>query len=102
MKLKTDDICPEDYLFIVLPADKIPDRATVFKPTGETAYTFRRNITLYPINDHAAKPVVIAGFFLVKDGGDINQVRDSQKLKWRVTAQDFVDIIREAWEAPPQ
>ena len=102
MKLKNDDICPEDYLFIRLPAEKIPDRATVFKPTGEMPYTFRRNITVYPINDHAAKPVVIAGFFLVKDGGDINQVRESQKLMWRVTAEEFIEMIQQSWEPVPQ
>lgn len=94
-------LCPEDQIRILLPANLIPDTSIVSKRSGESTFTLKHSLRVYP-ETKGEKVLTIEGCFLVGQRGDVNQVSDKTLLHWHVTAEDFVDTMQQSWEGPPQ
>lgn len=88
---------------VLLPASMIPDGATVRKRTGESCYVLRHNLTLYQnqSKEHV-QPIVVEGYFLCGDRGNISQIREDLLIHWEVTVEELYDFLREAIEGIPQ
>jgi hypothetical protein len=93
------EIGPDLLLRILLPVEVIPEGSTVSKRTGEYTYVLKRNLKIYGSTkeDGDKKPMVIDGFFLVNERGDINQVAPGTLLHWNVTTLEFVNEYAESW-----
>lgn len=91
-------ICPEDVLRIILPAEQIPDRATVSRPTArrELTYTLRKDLTFYAPFASERKNHTVKGFFLM-DAGDFLQIEGTDEITWHVTAEDLVEALQKSW-----
>lgn len=88
-------ICPEDIIQVLLPADKIPDGATVTKRTGVQDYVLRHQLRVY--REKPEDTLEIDGLFLLGPRGTVNQVKPDTMLHWHVTAEELVDELRRAW-----
>ena len=42
-------------------------------------------------------PQTVEGYFLIS-GTNINQVKEDTELHWHVSAEEFVDIMKQSWE----
>lgn len=98
--MKNLRICPEDTLRMLLPAQDIPDQASVTKRGGEQSFTLRHNIKVFVLADRPA--IEIEGFFLVSANGNINQVKPETELLWSVGAEELIDTLQLSWEGPEQ
>lgn len=95
------NICPEDVLGVILPAESIPDGSSVTKRTGEAQYILKQGIKVYS-DTKGESPLVVDGCFLVSPSGSINQVKPTTLLRWNITAEDLVVQLQLAWEPTPQ
>lgn len=95
--MTNDRICPEDMLRVLLPAEKLPDRAAVYKRTGETPYTLRRDLLVYQYGNKA-DPIKITGYFLVGVDGSITQIQPDHVLHWAICVENFVDEMKQSWD----
>jgi hypothetical protein len=99
-------INPETKVSILLAAEDIPNGSRVTKRGGEVSFVLKHKLTIYPVANDGSKPgapMVVDGFFLVNPGsGEVNQVKASQPLLWRTTAEGFVDAMKESWRGVEQ
>lgn len=77
---------------LTLQAEQIHDRAVVTKVKGTVPYVLRHNLTVYS-DTKGEKPVVMNGFFLVNERGDINQIKPDTKLAVSIAAGDIADYF---------
>lgn len=89
-------ICPETEIGVLLCAEDIPDEAVVTKVKGETLYVLKHRLKVYTHLENK-EPLVLDGLFLIGDRGSVTQVKPSQVLVWRTSAEDFVDSLRNSW-----
>ncbi len=92
-----DKINPEDKILILLSVEKIPDGATVTKPTGHKEYVLRRNFTVWLLPDAPDRKMLIEGFFIGGDG-EVRQVKKGALLHWHVCAEDFAEEMQRSWD----
>lgn len=107
--LKNTALCPEDELRVLLPAEKIPDGATVAKRTGEQQFTLVHNLKVYKYGGGKSaatqeeKPLEISGFFIISSvSGAISQVQPDTMLHWVVPLEEFYEVCRESVEGSEQ
>lgn len=98
--IKNEVICPEDILRIALLAREIPDKAKVsFGANAKSGMRIlRKNIPVYTIIEFGApQQFIIAGYFLIDEEGEVEQIKGDTILHWHIAADDFVDLMKKSW-----
>lgn len=75
---------------VILPASKIPDGSTVRKITGTAELTLKNDLRVYTENQ---KPLLLHGFYLVGNRGNINQIVGDMKLVWIVKSEILMSYL---------
>lgn len=87
----------DEIIQVLLPAFRIPDGSVVSKRTGMSPYALKHSLKVFRSGlAEKLEPLVIQGFFLVNERGDINQIGDDTPLHWHVSAGEFSDQLQEA------
>lgn len=97
-----EKICQETELRVLLPAEEIPDGATVSKRTGEERYVLRHNLRVFPDDELRRSGAVVfdvTGYFMIGARGNVTQVQGKKMIHWVVVAEDFVETIQNSWSA---
>lgn len=106
MPLHNDQLCPEDEVALLLPAEKIPDGAIVCKRTGDKRYALHREIKLFrPHSEGETIPTVVRGLFIVsadRPESSIGQVDPGTMLHWVVRVDELHELLEEAIRGEPQ
>lgn len=86
-----------EMIKVLLPAFRIPDGSVVSKRGGMSPHTLKHSLKVYRNNlPEKQEPLVIQGFFLVNEQGDIDQIGDNTPLHWHVSASEFCEQLQEA------
>lgn len=91
----------DDVISILLPVEKIPDKATVTKRNGDSELTLSHSLKVYR-SAEKLEPLVIGGYFLHGPRGSLNQVLPGTIMVWRVQAADLLDYLQMAAEGVSQ